>query len=58
MGAQNSPCTIAAEQKQDNRNGEQHPGSGTLTGPNKDLAFERNCLLLNNDLVNTKHTLR
>lgn len=31
VGAQNSPCMIIAEQKQ-NRNREQHLGSGTLAG--------------------------
>lgn len=32
VGVQNSPCIIVAGRKQDNRNGEQHLGSGTLTG--------------------------
>lgn len=44
VGAQNSPCMTVAEQKQDNRNGEQHVGSGTLTGlkmirPLKEIVF-------------------
>lgn len=44
VGPQNSPCTIVAEQKQDNRNGEQHLRNGTLTGlkmiwPLKEIVF-------------------
>jgi len=56
VGAKYSFCMTVAERKQDNRNGEQYLQSGTLTCLK--LVFETNCLLLNNDLVNTNHMLR